>query len=528
MRKLLLIIALAWPGSHAWAAACDTTGRLNGFDMPGACTGVAEVGLISSSQALTSVAGGTVTGLNVNVEGTEMGLINTGVVAIGGLGVTVTAANFASGLGTDFSSRQFISFASGTTRTATANSFKPDIHFNNGGTNYIFSGVQVSTMAALSAASDWTYQILSLNYARNLGVPVANIQEVGFTWNKLAVNAPFSMAFDDLAVYGSGGTPNAPLPVTAVAGTASCSPHNITISPQTMTAGADPITGYHVYRSTSGPGGPYVSHRYVNSAPWAFTETAPFYNNVYYKILPYSGTTTQFNGSGSGTYAKASNATLDPVNSQIPANNGVFEADLSSAAAAGPFNQLAACPPTPTPTFTPTATITMTSTFTPTVTLTATPTFTPTVTPTITQTDTPGPSATFTVTFTIAPPTSTFTPPPTSTITMTYSPGPTLTITPTITVTPVVTSAVVVGIPAQLYPNPFNPDKELFYLGNVPAGSQMNIYNLIGEKVYSVRLQGNPSLDYWDGLNNNGVKVVTGIYFVVIDGNVYRLAVVRN
>jgi len=85
-----------------------------------------------------------------------------------------------------------------------------------------------------------------------------------------------------------------------------------------------------------------------------------------------------------------------------------------------------------------------------------------------------------------------------------------------------------VGPTAQLYPNPFNPDKELFYLGNVPANEKMTIYNLIGERVYSVTLKGNPNADYWDGLNSNGVKVVTGIYFVVIQGNVYRLAVVRN
>jgi hypothetical protein len=124
-------------------------------------------------------------------------------------------------------------------------------------------------------------------------------------------------------------------------------------------------------------------------------------------------------------------------------------------------------------------------------------------------------------TFTPAPPTETFTPGPSNTV------SPTFTVTPSFTITPTPTD-VPPGPTAQLYPNPFNPDKELFYLGNVKAGAQMNIYNLIGEKVYQVRLQGNPNLDFWDGLNSNGVKVVTGIYFVVIDGQVYRLAVVRN
>ena len=86
-------------------------------------------------------------------------------------------------------------------------------------------------------------------------------------------------------------------------------------------------------------------------------------------------------------------------------------------------------------------------------------------------------------------------------------------------------------IGTQIYPNPYNPDKgEFFHLGNVPAGETMTIYNMIGELVYSQRLKGNPALDTWDGLNNNGVKVVTGIYFLVVSGNkqVLRLAVVRN
>jgi hypothetical protein len=119
---------------------------------------------------------------------------------------------------------------------------------------------------------------------------------------------------------------------------------------------------------------------------------------------------------------------------------------------------------------------------------------------------TPGPSSTNTP---IPPPTNTFTITPTFTVTLTPTNTP-------------------VGPDAQLYPNPFNPDKELFYLGNVPAGAQMTIYNLIGERVYNLKLKGDPNFDHWDGLNNNGVKVVTGIYFVVIDGNVHRLAVVRN
>jgi hypothetical protein len=87
------------------------------------------------------------------------------------------------------------------------------------------------------------------------------------------------------------------------------------------------------------------------------------------------------------------------------------------------------------------------------------------------------------------------------------------------------------GAAALIYPNPYNPDKgEVYHLGNVAAGETLTIYNMIGELVYSQKLKGNPSLDTWDGLNNNGVKVVTGIYFLVVSGSkqTQRLAVVRN
>jgi hypothetical protein len=59
--------------------------------------------------------------------------------------------------------------------------------------------------------------------------------------------------------------------------------------------------------------------------------------------------------------------------------------------------------PTPTPTFTPTATSTPSATFTPTLTPTATATFTPTATATATATFTPNPTATATATFTPTP-----------------------------------------------------------------------------------------------------------------------------
>src|SRR4051812_12524380 len=84
---------------------------------------------------------------------------------------------------------------------------------------------------------------------------------------------------------------------------------------------------------------------------------------------------------------------------------------------------------------------------------------------------------------------------------------------------------------AQIYPNPLNPDKgETLHIADVKAGDRMTVYNVAGESVYAATLSGNPSLDFWDCLNSNGVQVVTGVYFVVISGSsgVYRVAVVRD
>ena len=84
---------------------------------------------------------------------------------------------------------------------------------------------------------------------------------------------------------------------------------------------------------------------------------------------------------------------------------------------------------------------------------------------------------------------------------------------------------------AQVYPNPLNPDKgETLHIADVKAGDRMTVYNVAGESVYAATLSGNPSLDFWDCLNSNGVQVVTGVYFVVISGSaeVYRVAVVRD
>ena len=158
----------------------------------------------------------------------------------------------------------------------------------------------------------------------------------------------------------------------------------------------------------------------------------------------------------------------------------------------------------------------MTATFSPSPPLTAT--ITPSITPTSTYTSTMTPTFSSTVTML-----------PSGTLTITPSISPTNTCTPTITISPVVTPTINPNTGAQLFPNPFHPDRgETFHLGNVAPGLRVNIYNIIGEFVIGFTTKGNPTDDRWDSLNANGVRVVTGIYFLQIDGHVYRVAVVRD
>jgi flagellar hook assembly protein FlgD len=68
----------------------------------------------------------------------------------------------------------------------------------------------------------------------------------------------------------------------------------------------------------------------------------------------------------------------------------------------------------------------------------------------------------------------------------------------------------------QNYPNPFNPQTEICY--SVPAGSNVNltVFDILGRKV-RVLADGwetpGMKLVTWDGRDDRGVKVSSGIYF---------------
>jgi FlgD Ig-like domain/FG-GAP repeat len=76
----------------------------------------------------------------------------------------------------------------------------------------------------------------------------------------------------------------------------------------------------------------------------------------------------------------------------------------------------------------------------------------------------------------------------------------------------------------QNYPNPFNSGTEIEYSlwGTYGREIELNIYNLLGQKIrtlYSGMQTGGTHIVYWDGLNDSGQDVASGIYFYKLTSN---------
>jgi hypothetical protein len=70
----------------------------------------------------------------------------------------------------------------------------------------------------------------------------------------------------------------------------------------------------------------------------------------------------------------------------------------------------------------------------------------------------------------------------------------------------------------QNYPNPFNPETNIsFYLGSSVKDTELNIYNIRGQNIRSFNLDdrepGHEHTIVWNGRNEQGNKVSSGIYF---------------
>ena len=78
----------------------------------------------------------------------------------------------------------------------------------------------------------------------------------------------------------------------------------------------------------------------------------------------------------------------------------------------------------------------------------------------------------------------------------------------------------------QNYPNPFNPETAIVYSLSRPTRITLTVYNLNGQPVRTlVRGQQRPGAHraLWDGRDNHGVRVASGIYFYRLQAAGHRL-----
>ena len=78
----------------------------------------------------------------------------------------------------------------------------------------------------------------------------------------------------------------------------------------------------------------------------------------------------------------------------------------------------------------------------------------------------------------------------------------------------------------QNYPNPFNPTTQITYYLSSSKHISLKIYNMQGQEVKNfvneIQQAGNHSIT-WDGLDNLGNKVTSGLYFYTINGDGFSI-----
>jgi len=71
----------------------------------------------------------------------------------------------------------------------------------------------------------------------------------------------------------------------------------------------------------------------------------------------------------------------------------------------------------------------------------------------------------------------------------------------------------------QNYPNPFNPTTKILYSLKNDGYVELNIYNVLGQNVRNLVSETKPAGTYtvqWDGRDNSGSQVASGVYFYKI------------
>ena len=80
---------------------------------------------------------------------------------------------------------------------------------------------------------------------------------------------------------------------------------------------------------------------------------------------------------------------------------------------------------------------------------------------------------------------------------------------------------------SQNYPNPFNQSTTIEYFIPYLTDISLNIYNLQGKKIRRFKFKkpktGNNKI-VWNGKNDNGDIVSSGVYYYVLDYGIYKLS----
>jgi len=71
----------------------------------------------------------------------------------------------------------------------------------------------------------------------------------------------------------------------------------------------------------------------------------------------------------------------------------------------------------------------------------------------------------------------------------------------------------------QNYPNPFNPTTTISFTLDEPGYTTLTIYNLLGQRITWVAdeyMEGGEHSAVWNGRNDSGEAVASGIYFYIL------------
>ncbi|MCC7429514.1 T9SS type A sorting domain-containing protein, partial [bacterium] len=66
---------------------------------------------------------------------------------------------------------------------------------------------------------------------------------------------------------------------------------------------------------------------------------------------------------------------------------------------------------------------------------------------------------------------------------------------------------------SQNFPNPFNPETQINYELKISGKANLLIFNLLGEKIREFELVKNKGFVTWNGTDETGKQVSSGIYF---------------